>query len=128
MANYPRKRTSAADNTDEMKRIFLMAVMMGIEGLRAQQILTDADVVKMVQAGVAQDIIVKLIAESPVQFGLRPDHVIAWKNAGVPDEVMRAMAARGRETPLIRYTHFSSEARVIPAKRGRRGLARLKIW
>lgn len=111
-----------------MKSFFPIAVIMGIEGLMAQQILTDAEVVKMAQAGVAQDIILKLIAESPVQFGLQADHVIAWKNAGVPDEVMRAMVTRGRETPLIRYTHFSSEVRVIPAKHGKKGLARLKIW
>ena len=111
-----------------MKRVVLIIVMMGIEGLMAQAILTDADVVKMVQAGVAQDVILKLIAESPVQFGLQADHVIAWKNAGVSDAVMRAMVARGRETPMIRYKHFSSEVSVIPASRGKKGLARLKIW
>ena len=106
----------------------MTALMMGIGALMAQPILTDADVVKMVQAGVAQDVILKLIAESPVQFGLQADHVIAWKNAGVPDDVTRAMVARGREVLTLQYTHFSSEVRVIPTKRGKRGLARLKIW
>lgn len=111
-----------------MGRIILIAAMIGVEAFKAQQILTDTDVVRMVQARVAPDIILKLIAESPVQFGLRPDHVIAWKNAGVPDDVMRAMVVRGREAPSLQYVHFSSEVRVMPAKRSRRGLARLKIW
>jgi hypothetical protein len=111
-----------------MKHVALIAVMIGVEGLMAQQILTDNDVVKMVQAGVAQDIILKLVAESPVQFGLRPDHVIAWKRAGVPDDVVRAMMVRQGDAPRIQYMHFSSEVRIVPAKRSRRGLARLKIW
>ena len=111
-----------------MKRVVLIAVMIGAEGLMAQQILTDTDVVKMVQAGVAQDIILKLIAESPAQFGLQPDHLIACKKAGVPDDVMRAMVVRSRDGSSIKYVHFSSEVRVAPAKHSRRGLARLKIW
>lgn len=111
-----------------MKRVVIVAVMMGVQRLMAQQILTDTDVVKMVQAGVAQDLILKLIAESPVQFAVQADHVIAWKNAGVPDNIMRAMVTRGREAPSIQYKHFSSEVRVIPPKHGKKGLARLKIW
>jgi len=111
-----------------MKLFVLIAVMVGAEGLMAQQILTDNDVVKMVQAGVAQDVILKLIAESPVLFGLQADHVIAWKKAGVPDDVARAMVARQSDAPSIQYVHFSSEVRVIPAKRSRRRWTRLKIW
>jgi hypothetical protein len=111
-----------------MKHVVLIAAMIGVEGLMAQQILTDNDVVRMVQAGVAQDIILKLVAESPVQFGLQPDHVIAWKRAGVPDNVVRAMMARQSDAPRIQYVHFSSEVRVIPAKADRGRWARLKIW
>ncbi|HLM97734.1 MAG TPA: hypothetical protein VK335_00530 [Bryobacteraceae bacterium] len=111
-----------------MKLFVLIAVMGGAEGLMAQQILTDTDVVKMVQAGVAQDIILKLIGQSPVLFGLQADHVIAWKRAGVPDDLARAMMARQSDAPRIQYVHFSSEVRVIPAKRSRKPWARLKIW
>lgn len=111
-----------------MKRIVLIALMMGADGLMALQILTDNDVVRMVQAGVAQDLILKLIAESPAQFGLQPEHVIAWKKAGVPDDVARAMLVRNRDGSSIQYVRFSSEVRVVPAKRSRKKLARLKIW
>jgi hypothetical protein len=111
-----------------MKLLALLAVMLGADALLAQQILTDIDVIKMLQAGVAQDVILKLIAESPVQFTLQADHVVAWKRAGVPDDVARAMVARQSEAALIQYTHFSSEVRVIPVKRGRRLWTRIKIW
>jgi len=112
-----------------MKELVLfLTIALGGEGLEAQQVLTDNDVVKMVQAGVAQDIVLKLIAESPVQFGLQPDRIIQWKQAGIPDDVVRAMMARRADGRLIRYVHFSSEVRVIPPKSSRRGLARLEIW
>ena len=114
-----------------MKFAVLAVGMICAEGVVAQQVLTDNDVVKMVEARVAQDIILQLIAESPVQFGLQPDQLIGLKRAGVPDDVVRAMAARGREVRSIRYVPFSAEARVIPAKRlksNRRSWARLKIW
>ena len=112
----------------------LAALVMGLicaEGLIADQALTDHDVVRMVHAGVAQDILLQLIADSPVQFGLQPDQLIGLKRAGVPDDVVRAMAAREREVRSIRYVPFSSEVRVVPAKRAkskRRSWTRLKIW
>jgi len=111
-----------------MKFLALITVMLGAQGLTAQQILTDNDVMKMVQAGVAEDVILKLIAESPVQFTLQADHVIAWKKAGVSDGVARAMVSRQHEAPLIQYAHFSSEVRVIPAQRRRRLWTRIKMW
>ena len=114
-----------------MKLAVLAVGMICAEAMVAQQVLTDNDVVQMVHAGVAQDIILQLIAESPVQFGLQPDQLIGLKRAGVPDDLVRAMAARGREVRSIRYVPFSSEARVVPAKRPkskRRSWARLKIW
>jgi len=112
-----------------MKELVLfLTIAMGAERLAAQQVLTDYDVVKMVQAGVAQDIILKLIAQSPVPLECPPDRLIAWKQLGVPDEITRAMVDRRNGGASIRYVHFSSEARVIPAKSSRGGLARLKIW
>jgi hypothetical protein len=60
-----------------------------------QPALTIDDVTKMVQAGVAKDLILKTIADSPVPFQLNPDQLIALKKAGVPDEIVRAMTTVG---------------------------------
>ena len=65
--------------------------------LAAQRFLTNDDIVKMVESGVSQDIIIRMISESSVQFGLAPDNIIGFKKAGVPDDVVRAMLARSRE-------------------------------
>jgi len=56
----------------------------------------------MVKAGVAVDIIIETIKKAEaVQFHLFPSHLIFLKQAGVPDEVIRAMGARaaGRTGP-----------------------------
>ena len=111
-----------------MKLFVLLGVLICGGPLVAQQVLTDNDVAKMIQAGVAPDIVLKLIAESPVQFVFQADHLIALKKAGVPDDVVRAMAARSSEAPSIRYIRFSSEVQVVPAKHGGRIWTRLKIW
>ena len=110
-----------------MRLLLFFLVLVGAESLAAQQILTDGDVVKMVQTGVAQDVILKLIADSPVQFAVEANHVVRWKQAGVPDDVVRAMMARQRSAPSIQYVPFSSEVRIIPAKRVRKRWLRLKI-
>lgn len=109
-----------------MKLLVFVAVMIGAEVLTAQQVLTDNDIARMVGAGVAQDIILKMIAESPVEFKLEPDRLIALKKAGVPDDMVRAMIAHDSQVPAVRYVHFSSEVRPGPAKK--KGLSRLKPW
>ena len=103
-----------------------MTLLLGAESLAAQQMLTDTDVIRMVQAGVAPDLIVKLIETSASRFAAGPDQLIGWKKAGIPDSVMRSMLARAANSPMLQYVHFSSEVRVIPKRGGHRWL-RLKI-
>lgn len=100
--------------------------MMGAEAVWAQQTLSDSEIARMVHAGVAQDIIVKMIAESPVVFRLDPDRLVALKTAGVPDDVVRAMMAHDSRAPWVYYVPFSSEVRTTSAKK--KGLGHLKFW
>jgi hypothetical protein len=89
-----------------------------------QQVLTNDDVAKMAQAGIAQDIIMKTIGTSVVQFQLGPDHLIALKKAGVSDDIVRAMtAARNAEKPTLRLVRFSSEEQAVAPtpRRGTKG-------
>jgi hypothetical protein len=109
-----------------MKLFVLLAGLVGTQVLTAQQVLTDSDIARMVGAGIAQDIILKMIAESPVEFRLQPERIIALKKAGVPDDMVRAMMTHDRQAPSVRYIHFSSEVRTASAKK--KGLGRLKIW
>ncbi len=79
-------------------KVHLCAVaLLGCGIMTAQRAITNDDIVKMSEAGVAQDLIVKTIAESPVRFDLSPDCLIGFKKAAVPDDIVRAMMARNRE-------------------------------
>jgi hypothetical protein len=79
--------------------------------LGGQRALTIDDVTKMVQAGVAKDLILKTIAESPVPFQLNPDQLIALKRTGVPDDIVRAMMPGGHSDAkkAFHITRFSSQ-------------------
>jgi hypothetical protein len=73
--------------------------------------LTNADVVKMVKAGVPESVIVRTIQISEPSFSITPDSLIALKHQHVPDNVMAAMVDRqaapatmGANAPAIQYT------------------------
>lgn len=65
------------------------------------QVVTNQSVAEMVKAGVATDLIIDTMYKSDCRFHLDPANLIWLKNAGVPDEIVRAMAARaaGRPAP-----------------------------
>jgi hypothetical protein len=83
--------------------------------LAGQQALTIDDVTKMVLAGVAQDLILKTIAESAVPFQLNPDQLIALKRSGVPDDIVRAMMVHGSPNPIKPFhgVRFSSQEQAV---------------
>lgn len=94
-------------------RAFLLVVFCAV-AVAGSQVLTVDDVVKMVQAGIAQDLIVKTIVESAsVEFQMKPDQLIALKKAGVPDEIVRAMVGRHEQKVTVRRLPFSSMERVV---------------
>jgi hypothetical protein len=61
----------------------------------AQSSLTNDAVIKMVKAGLGEDIIVSTIKTQPAQFATSADDLIALKKAGVSDRILSAMLDRG---------------------------------
>lgn len=57
----------------------------------AQEALTNDSIIKMVKAGLSQDVIVSMVRSQPSSYTLTPDQLIALKSAGVPDAVVSAM-------------------------------------
>jgi len=63
----------------------------------AEEVLRNQDVVKMVSAGFGEEIIVAKIREAPrVDFQLSVDDLVALRNAGVSQPVVRAMLERSK--------------------------------
>jgi hypothetical protein len=61
----------------------------------AQQTLNNDSVVKMVKAGLSDDVVIASINASPGQYATTPDDLIALKQAGVSDRVIGAIVAKG---------------------------------
>jgi hypothetical protein len=68
-----------------------MVVMSAV----GQVVLTNEAVVKMLKAGLGEEVVVSAINASPGSYSTSPDDLIALKGAGVPDKVITAMVSRG---------------------------------
>jgi hypothetical protein len=63
--------------------------------LQAEESLTNQDVVKMVAAGLGEEIVVAKVKEAPqVDFRLEVDDLVSLRQAGVSERVVAAMLAR----------------------------------
>jgi len=58
---------------------------------RTSNKLTNGDIVRMVNAGLSESIILREIEISDSKFVTTPDALIELKNRGVPDEIMEAI-------------------------------------
>jgi len=56
--------------------------------------LTNDAIVKMVRAGLGEDVIVSMVNTQPANYTLTPEQLIALKSAGVPDRVVTAMVTK----------------------------------
>src|SRR5260370_30468057 len=65
-------------------------------GGEAQENLTNDWIVKMVKAGLREDVIVNVIGLEPGKYSLSPDDLIALKNANVSPRVITAMMNRSQ--------------------------------
>ncbi|HXG31787.1 MAG TPA: hypothetical protein VNJ11_00360 [Bryobacteraceae bacterium] len=74
--------------------VLLLALASALPAQNQHQVVTNETVAEMVRAGVATDLILDVIHRSECRFHVDPANLIWLKNSGVPDEIVRAMAAR----------------------------------
>jgi len=67
--------------------------------LVGQQALTNDAIIKMVAAGISEDVIVSMVDLQPAQYSLTPDDLIALKQAGVSERIITAMLKKSAKTP-----------------------------
>ena len=82
----------------------LLVILLGLAPLAAMasppEVLTNASVIRLVQAGLAEPVIIAKIHASTPAFDLSTDSLIALKAAGVPDNVMATMLATTAAPPV----------------------------
>src|SRR5689334_15454633 len=76
------------------KCLLLFAVADSFGSVRAQEPLTNESVVKMVKAGLSEDVVVSMVKTQPAKYNLSPDQLISLKAAGIPDKVVAAMVEK----------------------------------
>lgn len=76
------------------KWIFATFCLMCCLALAAQQALNNDSIVKMVKAGLSDDLIVTTINASPGTYDTSADGIIALKTAGVSDKIVAAVVAK----------------------------------
>jgi hypothetical protein len=65
----------------------------------AQQVLDNDAVLKLVKAGLSDDVIVGMVTSTPGRYATTPNDVIALKNAGVSDRIIAAIVGKGAAPP-----------------------------
>ena len=64
-----------------------------------QAALTNDAIVKMVKAGIGEEVIVSMVNAQPANYTLTPETLIDMKSAGVPDRVVTAMVGKYSSSP-----------------------------
>jgi hypothetical protein len=78
-----------------MRNSLIAVLMLGFGALlAAQQAMNNDAVIKLVKAGLSDDLIVTTINGSPAAYDTSADGIIALKNAGASDKVIAAIIAR----------------------------------
>ena len=94
------------------------SILLAVTVLAAQQKgpLTNADVIKMVKAGMAESTIVAAIAANDTQFDLSSTGLQSLGQAGVSSKVIRAMlAAESKKKDAAAAAENSAGAQAAPA-------------
>jgi hypothetical protein len=74
--------------------VLLVAAVVTAMPARAQQGLTNADIIKMQSAGLSENIILASVNGQPAAYDTSTDGLLALKKAGVSDAVVAAMISR----------------------------------
>jgi hypothetical protein len=83
-----------------MRKLFLAVVFLGICPMFvAQQSLNNDSVIKLVKAGLSDDLVVSTINASPGTYDTSPDGIISMKTAGVSDKVVSAIVSKAGSQP-----------------------------
>ena len=78
-----------------MRKCLLVALFFGFASLlSAQQILNNEGVIKMIKAGLSEDVVAAAVSSSPGTYDTTADGLVALKSAGATDKIMAAIVSR----------------------------------
>ena len=80
-----------------MKTLCIVALsIVFLSSLSAQEVLNNDSIVKLVKAGMSEEIVLNMVKTQPAKFELGADEVLALKTGGVSEKIISAMILRGQ--------------------------------
>jgi hypothetical protein len=76
-------------------RLVLTYCLFSLASAALSFAMTNADVLKMKEAGLSDETILAAIANQPAEYSTTPDDLITLKNAGVSETIIQQILARG---------------------------------
>jgi hypothetical protein len=83
------------------KSLFVIFFLVSCSFLVAQQVLNNDSIVKMVKAGLSDELIATTINASPGAYDVSADAIIALKTAGASDKLVAAIVLKASAPPTI---------------------------
>src|ERR1035437_9459574 len=97
---------------------FSMLAIVSLGLASSQEPLTNDSVIKMIKAGLSEDVIASMVKTQPAKYTITPEELISLKTAGVPDRVVAAMVeknAGGTSGPISTATGATPVAGTVAA-------------
>ena len=110
-----------------MRILFLSAV--ALSSLFAQEALTNEGVVKLVKAGLSEDLVITAIGQQSSSFLLGANELVMLKEAGISERIIRAMMDKGKNPSVPAPADAKpGEAKPGPAADSPAALAAPGVW
>lgn len=84
----------------------------------AQEALTNEGVLKLVKAGLSEDLVVNAINDQPASFVLGANEIVLLKEGGVSEKIIRAMMAKSKGAPMPAPGADAAKPEPAPTKAG----------
>jgi hypothetical protein len=94
-----RKQRNSMTRTVICCTLLIAALMLVVADARSEEILDNNTIVRMISAGLAPDVVELKVERTTGHYDLSAEGLIALKNAGVPDRVIKAMLLKGASAP-----------------------------
>lgn len=82
-----------------MTKLLCVCLVLFFSPCFAQEALTNDSVIKLVKAGLSEEIIVSMVKSQPAKYTLGTEQVLALKKEGIPDKVLSAMIEKASGAP-----------------------------
>jgi hypothetical protein len=80
-------------------RLRVFVALFLVMALQGQQALNNETVVKLIKAGLGEEIVLGMINQQPGKYSLSADDLVALKQAGASDKIIAAMMSKNAASP-----------------------------